>query len=292
MLAEVGEWITKRDCVMRWTVLSGVALVTAFSSLAHADGLPERYTKAARPCANFGGFYLGPQVGAARYTNHWEDLDGWAGLVGVLIAADTARESTNTKSGFAGGLTAGWNFQARCTVFGVEADYSWSSISANASHTSPTTFQLVVPGLAPDSVSVSSTLKGYGTLRTRTGFVMDNLLLYVTGGLAVANFDRRWSLALPVLPIVGVTGNETFAFDTTRWGWTVGVGTEWSLWGNWSIKSEFLHMGFEKDKVTFASNIGAPIAALASGNKRFESEDSIWVGRIGVNWRFGGPANY
>ena len=89
----------------------------------------------------------------------------------------------------------------------------------------------------------------------------------------------------------GIVGSETFAYETTRWGWTVGVGTEWAMWSNWSLKSEFLYMGFEKDERTFNSAIGAGLAVgvpIASGPKRFDNQDSIWVSRIGINWRFGG----
>jgi Type I restriction modification DNA specificity domain len=53
-------------------------------------------------------------------------------------------------------------------------------------------------------------------------------MLYVTGGLAYANFNRSVTLAWPAF------GTETFEQDKTRWGWTFGFGTEWAVWDNWS----------------------------------------------------------
>ncbi len=34
-------------------------------------------------------------------------------------------------------------------------------------------------------------MKWFGTARVRTGIVVDNVLLYATGGLAYANFNRN-----------------------------------------------------------------------------------------------------
>jgi outer membrane immunogenic protein len=248
-------------------------------------------------CANFGGFYVGAQAAAARYTNHWSDRDDWDSPIQLLLGNNAvARESTNTKTGFAGGLTAGWNYQARCTVFGVEADYSWSRITADGFHTTPS-LGTVLGLTGPDSVTVSSKLDGFGTLRVRSGIVVDNLLVYVTGGLAAARFDRSQTINLPLLALAGggvFTSNETFTHRDTRWGWTAGVGTELALWGNWSLKSEFLYMGFDRHERTLNSTIGANpvLPILASGPKRFENQDSVWVSRIGINWRWGGGPLY
>ena len=115
--------------------------------------------------------------------------------------------------------------------------------------------------------------------------MVDNILLYVTGGLAFANFNREWTLFDD-----GNALTEVFSQQRWRWGGVVGVGTEWSFNNNWSLKSEFLYMAFERDEVAFTSVIHNP-----GVSQRFESQDSVWVSRIGLNYRFGGTpvmANY
>ena len=59
---------------------------------------------------------------------------------------------------------------------------------------------------------MSSKLDGFGTLRLRTGIVVDNLLVYVTGGLAQARFDRSQTVDMPTLALLGagiISANET-----------------------------------------------------------------------------------
>ena len=69
----------------------------------------------------------------------------------------------------------------------------------------------------------------------------------------------------------------------TKWGLTTGVGTEWAINQNWSIKSEVLYARFEKDEVTFTCTV-----FCANEQKRFEYHDSVWTTKIGLNYRFGG----
>ncbi len=258
--------------MMKNLFLATTAIVTVAAGSAAAADLPVRY-KAPPPvvahCANFGGWYAGAHVGWARYDHQWSDKDAWAGAVDDDLVGDRR----NTKSGFAGGIGGGYNLQTNCTVFGVEVDYSWTGINASNIYTDGEP-----PVATTDTLTVSSRLKGFGTIRAKTGLVVDNLLLYVTGGIAFANFDRQWTLFDD-----GNGLTEIFSQNRSRWGAVLGVGTEWAINANWSIKSEFLYMAFDRDETNFLSVIHNP-----GVNQRFESQDSIWTSRIGINYRFGG----
>ncbi len=249
---------------------TALAALAVFGPAEAAD-LSRPVVKAApvyRPaCAQFGGFWLGAQAGWAKYDHQWSDKDAWAGSVDDDLVGDRR----NTKGGFAGGVGGGYNWQSGCTVFGVSVDYNWSSINASNTYTDG-------EGALTDTLTVSSKLQGFGTAQARTGIVVDNLLLYVTGGLAFARFNREWTLFDDGN---GVT--EIFSQKRWRWGGVVGVGTEWAINDNWSLKSEFLYMAFERDEVNFVSPVHNP-----GVNQRFESQDSVWVSRIGLNYRFGG----
>lgn len=222
---------------------------------------------AAPSCAQFGGLYVGVQAGSVFYEHHRSDRNAWAGDVDDDLAGDRQ----NSKWGFAGGATGGWNWQARCTVFGIEADVSWSGVKASATYFDDT-------ATGGDTLSISSKLQAFGTVRTRGGVVVDNLLLYVTGGLAIANFRRTSSLS----DDDGETlVTETLSSKKTRLGWTAGVGTEWAWGNNWSIKSEFLYMQFAQNNESFFS-------PMLGRTVTFANQDSVWVSRIGLNYRWGG----
>jgi outer membrane immunogenic protein len=222
------------------------------------------YRPAPPACGQFGGFWLGINGGWVGYDYTWNDQNAWTAEEDVTLP----REITARNNGGAIGIGGGYNWQSNCTVFGIEADYAWSGARAEKFHTDTGGF---------DNVTVSSKLQGFGTLRARTGIVVDNLLLYVTGGLAWGSFDRSWTLTS-----FGDV-SETFSQRRTRWGGVVGVGTEWSWGSGWSIRSEFLYMRFAKDEVAFTSAFFDP-----GDTKSFTSLDSIWTSRIGLTYRFGG----
>jgi outer membrane immunogenic protein len=217
-------------------------------------------------CAQFGGWYVGAQGGWAYRDQKWSDRDG----LGTFIDDDLNGNFTSTNDGFVGGATAGWNWQSGCTVFGVEADWSWASLKISEFNTDGES--------AADTASIENRMRWFGTARTRAGVVVDNLMLYVTGGLAFANFKNQWTF------VDGGQATGTFNSSSTKLGWTAGVGTEWAFAPNWTLKSEFLYMRFEKDTLTA---VGDGVIGRTSQVYRFDSEDSVWVTRIGVNYRFG-----
>lgn len=223
-------------------------------------------------CAQFGGFYVGAHAASTTHNWTWNDRDAWA----AEVDSGLPHSVNASKNGFGGGAQAGWNLQRGCTVWGVEVDWTWASLRSNTFNTDGDT------GAALDTLAVNTKLKWYGTARTRAGVVVDDLLIYVTGGFIFADIDRNWAVTDN---IGGVFVTETFTDNHTRWGWTVGVGTEWQLWSNWSIKGEALYAN-----LTERDTVGNSNFAVLSGNspsKRFDTQDSLWIGRIGLNYRFG-----
>jgi outer membrane immunogenic protein len=177
---------------------------------------------------------------------------------------------SSTKSGVGGGVGAGWDWQCRNRVFGVIAD--WSGTSAKASNPLGPN----VPGIT--DLSVNSKLNWYGTLRTRGGLTVDDILIYLTGGLAYANIDTNWQQIVP-----GAGLNNSLSFSNTPFGFVVGVGVETMLWSRWSLKSEVLYMQFQEK--TFTGTItNSPIAGQNTFS--FKNNDSLWVSRLALNYRF------
>ena len=232
-----------------------VASLALLTEAAVADGYGRRGGLKGVGCAPaFNGFYIGAHGGYASLTSNQDDHDFFA-------AGMTASDR-----GFSGGVQVGVNFQPSChTLFGIEADWSWSGLDATSRF---------VPNLAGIDIHATTSLNSFGTLRTRSGLVLDNLLLYVTGGLAWADIDVRHRLLAP--PI-----NDNVSFSDTRWGWTAGLGTEWALGANVSLKSEVLYMNFGESDNTYTS------AAAGNPRRNITTDNSIWVSRVGLNIKFG-----
>ena len=228
------------------------------------------------PCAQFGGFYVGGNVGWGYGDHTFRSLDSVGNFLGPV-------EASRSVSGWAAGVQGGYNWQSRCTLFGIEADYQWTDIDHDFVRTGP-------GGLVTLSGSVS--LESFGTIRARTGVIVDNLLLYVTGGFAYANTERTAALTVLGFPQFN---QGPFTDEKTRWGWTMGFGTEWQFAPNWSFKSEVLYARFETEEATRTCTAAA-LCGAANLPLRFEHDSSAWVTRIGINYKFGGygggPGSY
>jgi len=224
-------------------------------------------------CSQFGGFYIGGNVGWAQLSNEWTDRNDWVDSFDFDFAIGTAK---TTKDGVAGGVQGGYNWQRGCTLFGIEADGNWADLKSS---------KLYTPTDIPDDtkLTIDTKVNWYSTLRGRTGIVYDDLLLYVTGGLAFASISQSWTMN-----DLGGSGQiESFSADKMRWGAAVGAGVEWAWTQNWSVRSEALWLRFKEQSTTVFSPAGALADKVA--NPTFDTNNSIFVARVGVNYRFGGP---
>jgi outer membrane immunogenic protein len=221
-------------------------------------------------CANFGGLYFGGHGGWTYYKQEWSDLDNYGFSIFDL---DNTGNGSSAGNSWHGGAQIGYNYQAGCAVFGLQADWSWTGAKASSLFRDD-----VGPG--EQSLQAQSKMQWFGTVRARTGVAVNSLLLYVTGGLAYANIKREFTFD------DGIGNSQLFGGSSTRWGFAAGAGTEWAINNNWSLTSEFLYLGFQKDKKDYnCSNVNT-CGAVVGAPYRFEHTDSAWVTRIGLNYRF------
>jgi len=232
-----------------------------------------KYAAPPRPaCAQFGGFYAGVNAGANYYSNDWTDRDNFGFN---FTFSDHIDDGSNSRAGWNAGGQLGWDYQSGCAVWGVVADLNWANTDINVDYRDNS-----VPGAAPGTLAYRSEMNWFGTARTRAGVVVDNLLLYLTGGFAFANFDRTLTFTQQGgAPLVG-----TFSDSSTRIGFVVGFGTSWDLGNNWNLGTEVLYMGFQKDQTEF---VCTTCGAFPGQANRFEFNDSVWVTRMNLNYRFG-----
>ena len=192
--------------------------------------------------------------------------------------------ATNTDSAWHGGVQAGYNWQSGCTVFGVQVDWSWTDSEADSFHTTGG-----VGRLTHRHTTLNSQLRWFGTARTRTGIVVDNLLLYVTGGLAFARFEReranirsdRSSRCLGGLrgPNRNRLGLPSSA--SARSGPSPPTGASSARSSIWASR--------RTSRPSPARGPRLPCGGLTGSAFRYEFQDNVgWATRIGVNYRFGG----
>src|SRR4029450_9634831 len=125
----------------------------------------------------------------------------------------------------------GYNQQVGNVVFGIEADASWAGVDGHRS------IDIGGPLLGgTQTLRAGTTIDGLATLTGRLGLAQDRWLVYVKGGAAWVREKHdisRTSTFGSFTQTLSASGTED------RVGYTFGIGSEWALSGNWSLKSEY-----------------------------------------------------
>ena len=232
------------------------------------------------------GFYAGVNAGygdirGAAVTQN----DNAPTLINILAAE--RRFSFAPRSGFVGGVQAGYNWQMAPTwVMGVEADLSYLDGGRD------TTSAFLFGGAFPGSFTASQQTKWIGTVRGRLGFLpTDRLLVYGTGGFAYGrietsgsvnnNFGANLLLGAPICAAQSTCyqGSES----KTATGWTAGGGLEYAAWRNVTLRLEYLYV--ELGGETLALSPSATTTGGGSATFKFSST-AFNVVRGGVSFKF------
>jgi outer membrane immunogenic protein len=256
---------------MRLLVASALATVMVAGAAQAAD-LPTKAPVYKAPVAaqfSWAGFYIGGNVGYGWGKKEWSDFFD-------PVNHDTVRGADahyHTK-GFLGGGQVGYNWQSGWTVYGVEADASWSNIKGNAKN-SP-----IDPGNCLEQDGGCETkIEAFGTIAARLGVAVERSLLYVKGGAAwVHEKHTTGHLADTTRPEDIYSGTTS----ETRWGWTIGGGVEYAFAPNWSTKIEYNYLNFGKDQVSFTFT---PAQTFGAGGTL---QQTMHVVKFGLNYRLGG----
>jgi outer membrane immunogenic protein len=251
---------------MKRLLIASAALAAIYSAPAVAADMAVKAAPVMRaaPCAadQFKGGYIGVNGGGVNWTANRTDQDE------VLV--DSATYVQKSWAGTVGGQV-GYNWGTCNVIYGIEVDGNW--LSGNV------TTQLI-PNAPFFNININSRWDALVTGRARAGVVLDNFLLYVTGGIAAGHFKTNYTSAFNIPQVVNVFNSVTI--NEWRYGLAAGFGGEWAFAPNWTFRSEVLYVDFvEKEtRVLFA-----PPATFAN----FKASDSAWISRVGVNYRFGGP---
>jgi outer membrane immunogenic protein len=234
---------------------------------------------------NWTGCYLGAQLGGAFADNKIDgDLAGFLFIQNISAAAALA------------GGQVGCDLQfARNWVVGAQIDGAWTNLKGSQAETGsqglPLGGKTTLAGNLDFKANVIATATG------RIGYAVnyDSIagLFYLKGGGAFVDYDTStFNGQLTVCTVfdsttgtcTGSSVGSAFTFNApsaNRFGWTIGVGTEWAVFDNWSVFGEWDYMNFGTRNVTFTdSNFGSTQVTV---------KQQINVLKMGINYRFGNP---
>ena len=158
------------------------------------------------------------------------------------------------EDGLAYGIQGGYNWQYGATVYGVEADFSGYTNSADT--------------LFATDDEIENDLNWMASLRGRAGIGLDRTLLYFTGGLAVADFDRSW-IEFEDEP------DSWPDLGDTKVGVIGGFGVEHAFSNRWTARFEGLLAHFDENETVNEDEF----SMLTS--------DTVATARLAINYRFG-----
>jgi opacity protein-like surface antigen len=254
-----GEKMTDQKARFWLTAATLGALLPAGAVLA-AD-LPVKARPLAPAYYDWSGVYVGVHAGYGGGMTDWFDA-------GTDFAA----------RGFLGGGQVGINKQIASVVFGLELDGAWANIKGSQ------TLSSGGPVIAFQAVqTAASKIDGLVAFAGRAGLAADRWFVFAKGGLALAHeshsIDRTQS---------GFVGWQSSAGSGTEYrvGLMAGVGAEYVLGNDWSIKAEynFVHLGART--VTLNGIQTNPVAPFSFDT--LIEQNAIHVAKVGVNYRLGG----
>lgn len=216
------------------------ALANSSVCAVHAADMIEE----APPAFDWTGLYVGANIGGGGGGND---------RVGFKAPGYIADFGNLKPDGFFGGAQVGYNWQVEHLLLGIEADIQLSGLKDDDNVTQLGT-----------TVSSTSDVKWFGTVRPRVGFVIDRALVYGTGGFAFGGVDYTLSSTVPA---------STVRRDTTYAGWTAGGGVEYAFTDKWSGKLEYQFIDLGRKTV-------------GNGTISTEATPNFHTIRAGLNYHF------
>ncbi len=197
-------------------VLATTALAIGVSHVALAADLPVKapVVQAAKLPYDWSGLYIGGHIGYLWGRTRVEE-DG------------EVTEPNASTNGTIGGVLAGYNWQRGPAVFGLEGDFGWTNAHGTGTTLPPP--PIVVTTQAPNTYDVNWNAH----IRGRAGYAFDNWLLFIAGGLAVADFEFHEG-AITTTTIPGPPGGKFY-------GWSIGGGAEVAFTRNLVGRVEYLY---------------------------------------------------
>lgn len=212
---------------------------------------------------NWTGGYVGVQGGYAWGNTQWPDTGT------LLIQPPTVSHSLD---GWLAGGTAGVNVQSGSFVFGVEGEMLATGIRGGRT--------VPAAGL-PLTAAYDNKIDWLALATARAGFVTgSNLLFYGKGGLAIAQESERVVGTLPG------TAQENLSARTVHTGVVAGVGGEYAIAPNWSLKLEYDYVRMFGQKSLLSGPLTAANGTMNDLAVYEKIAQDLHLVKFGVNYHF------
>lgn len=198
---------------------------------------------------DWSGFYAGGAFAWNFHDTNW-DIDGGEGF--TTPPADGELDEENDTP--AGTLRVGYNGQSGPLVVGAEIDYTLTNFEENARFD------------GGEGADLRTTVHGYGSVRGRIGYAVNNVLCFATAGVAFGDIEHRYDS----------NGSPNQVDVNNTYGWVAGGGVEVAVGPAVSIVLEGSYASFDTD-------------GKAEGpfyHDEFEVETNVALARVGVNFAF------
>ncbi len=223
------------------------------------------------------GFYVGADAGfvSNRSLTTTQASAGsyfTPGPVGQLAVFNAIAPDTVSARGFDAAVHAGFNWQLRPFVVGIEAEYG-------AFRTRAVRDTAFIASGVQSQLHNEVSVDWLSTARIRLGVGYSVWLFYLTGGAAVTGLKASSSY---VDSAVGQP-NGAVAVSQTTLGWTIGAGVEIAIAPGWTVRGEYLHLDFPS--VNGTGRITNP-ATGAFNPTAFNADLRSDMVRLGVSYKF------
>lgn len=147
------------------------------------------------------------------------------------------------------GTMSGYNFQSGNIVFGIDTDTAFGGLDGTTS-------------AAGACVTCTTDINWLSTFRGRVGVAFNNVLPFVTAGVAYGEVE----VTLP--PALNPGGGNR---DDIFVGYVVGGGIDWAIASDWTARLDYQYVDLGNENMTFA------------GGVTNVSVDNLHIVRVGIS---------
>ena len=226
------------------------------------------------------GFYVGGHA-AGGSTNVKDAALSWGagnylapGSANAVGVEQTSHKNFNFDQA-GGGIQAGYNYQFGHAVAGIEADLTLLGPGGSTAITAP-----YVTSPQSYTIRYAAKIDWLTTIRGRLGYAADRWLMYVTGGVTIADAHFDWSFSDTVPGYGTGSGHKVLTRPV------VGGGFEYALTNNVSAKLEYLYMSL--GTISAAGTIRDVPFTGFSNALTGQANLSTHLVSFGLNYKFAG----
>lgn len=230
------------------------------------------------PAQDWRGFYVGGNLGYGRASGTTKIVGRAAGI--ELPEGFTDGRNATLKvnhSGACFGGQMGYNWQIDNALFGVEGDITRPDMKAKKN---VPIHYLTGAVLTNGVASTCQEVQMLTTVRARVGYIPSpKWLMYVTGGLAIADVD--YSSDMDYRAVSGYGFHLPAKYSQLRCGYALGAGSEFALAKNLTARAEYLYYSIPKK-----SKIGTATPVTLVNDFKYTWKMEAQEVRFGLNFMF------